>query len=247
MSEEQEQQQEQDIPPPNMPGIWICHGLETLHLELHLHDPAIEKGPHHTRILYGYIATVCPRLINLRILFPHFCLTEDSKKDTKYQPYVLEGGLCLLSKLRHLERLRIGHGTFICRNVSELNWLAPSGRVEEHRENRKDVVDGWFVRLREEAKLEVNRLENSTGVADETLGPRAMDERLMAGLKNLGLLQDVVDMIAEMDRDDYSILPELFKVACGQHLGQHPEKEMRSLFYNPPSGLASRLLNWASC
>ncbi|KAF8929236.1 hypothetical protein BGZ47_001191, partial [Haplosporangium gracile] len=109
---EQEQQQEQNILPPNVPGIWICQGLETLHLELHLHDQAIEKGSHHTRILYGYIATVCPRLTNLHIRFPHFCMTEDRSKETKYRPYVLEGGLCLLAKLRNLERLWIVHGIF---------------------------------------------------------------------------------------------------------------------------------------
>ncbi|KAG0294123.1 hypothetical protein BGZ96_001745 [Linnemannia gamsii] len=244
--EEQDQQQEQDVPPPNIPGIWICHGLETLHLELHLHDPAIEKGSHHTRVLYGYIATVCSRLINLRIHFPRFCITEDRNKDTKYQPYVLEGGLCLLSKMRHLERLRIVHEAFVCKSASELNWLAPSGRAEEHREDRRDVIDGWFVRMREEAKLEASRLESNVGIADEILGPRATDKKLMAGLCNLGLLQDVVDTIAKMDRDDYNILPELFKVSCGQSLEQHPEKEMRSLFYNPRPRLASRLLNWTS-
>ncbi|KAG0061497.1 hypothetical protein BGZ89_011397 [Linnemannia elongata] len=243
---EQGQQHEQDTPPPNVPGIWICRDLETLHLELHLHDPVLDKGSHHTRILYGYIASVCPQLINLRIRFPHFCSTDDSNMDVRYRPYILEGGLCLLAKLRYLERLWIVHLRFVCKNASELNWLAPSGRTEEHRENRRDVVDGWFITLRDEAKKEANRQRNSARIEDEILGARANDEKLMAGLRNLGLLQDVVDMVTEMDTDEYSILPELYKVACGVHYEQNPEKEMRSLFYSPPAGLASRLLSWAS-
>ncbi|KAG9072938.1 hypothetical protein KI688_000719 [Linnemannia hyalina] len=245
-SQEQEQQQEQDTPPPNVPGIWICRGLETLHLELHLHDPVLEKGPHHTRILYGYIAAVCPQLINLRIRFPHFCSTNDRGMDVRYRPYVLEGGLCLLAKLRYLERLWIVHLKFVCKNASELNWIAPSGRTDEHRENRRDVIDGWVVKLREEAMKEGSRQEDNAKIADEILGPRAGDEKLMGGLRNLGLLQDVVDMVTEMDTDGYSILPELYKVACGMHYEQNPEKEMRSLFYSPPAGLTSRLLNWVS-
>lgn len=245
-NQEQEQQQEQDTPPPNIPGIWICRGLETLHLELHLHDPVLDKGSHHTRILYGYIATVCPQLINLRIRFPHFCSTDDRGMDVKYRPYVLEGGLCLLAKLRHLERLWIVHLTFMCKNASELNWLAPSGRTEEHRENRREVIEGWFVRRREETMKEGCRQENSAKIADEILGSRAGDEKLMDGLRNLGLLQDVVDMVTEMDTDEYSILPELYKVACGVHYEQNPEKEMRSLFSSPLVTLVSTLWSWVS-
>ncbi|KAK3819404.1 MAG: hypothetical protein JOS17DRAFT_756355 [Linnemannia elongata] len=237
-----------DTPPPtNVPGIWICHGLETLHLELHVHDQAIVKGKHHSRILYGYIATVCPHLIELWIRFPHFCNTLYTRSwNCKYEPYVLEGGLCLLSKLQHLERIWIVHGIFVCENPSELNWLAQSGRTEEHRARRREIVAGWVPRLREEAMLETDRLEKSAGTADEILGERADDEEVVTGLANLGLLRDVMDTVAEMDSGEYKILPELFKVACGFHNEQNPEKEIKALFHGRTGGLRDKLLSWAS-
>lgn len=238
----------QETPPPtNLPGIWICRGLETLHLELHVHDQAIEKGKHHSRILYGYIATVCPLLIDLWIRFPHFCKNPNARSWAyKYELYVLEGGLCLLSKLRHLERLWIVHGIFVCDNPSELNWLAQFGRTEEHRARRREIVGGWASKLREEAMLEADRLEKSAGIVDEILGARADDEEVVAGLTNLGLLQDVMDTVTEMDTDEYKILPELFKVACGLHHEQNPEKEIKALFHGRPVGLTAKLLNWVS-
>ncbi|KAF9545687.1 hypothetical protein EC957_010550 [Mortierella hygrophila] len=238
----------QDAPHPNnVPGIWICRGLETLHLELHVHDQAIEKGKHHSRILYGYIATVCPQLIHLRIRFPHFCESPSIKGwPSKYEPYVLEGGLCLLSKLQHLERLWISHGIFFCENPSELNWLAKFGRTEEHRARRREIVDGWGSRLREEAMLEADRFEKCAGIAGEILGSRAYDEEVVTGLENLGLLQDVVNTVAEMDADEYKILPELFKIACGDHHERNPENEIKALFYSPPVGLTAKLLSCVS-
>ncbi|KAF9339534.1 hypothetical protein BGZ91_005618 [Linnemannia elongata] len=234
-------------PPTNVPGIWICRGLETLHLELHVHDRAIVKGKHYSRILYGYIATVCPQLIDLRVRFPHFCCTPSGgSSEYKYKPYVLEGGLCLLSKLRHLERLWIVHGKFFCKNPSELNWLAQLGRTEEHRAKRREIVEGWASKLREESMLEADRVEKNAGIVDEILGPRADDDEVVTGLKNLGLLQDVVDTVAEMDTDEHTILPELFKVACGLHHERNPEYEIKALFRSPPVGLMAELLSWTS-
>ena len=124
--------------------------------------------------------------------------------------------------------------------------MAQFGRTEEHRARRREIVDGWTSKLREEEILEANRLEKSAGIVVEILGARADDEEVATGLENLGLLQDVVNTVAEMDNDEYKILPELFKVACGLHHEQNPEKEIKALFHSPPLGLTARLLSWAS-
>jgi hypothetical protein len=244
---QQQQQEEQQTPPPNVPGIWICRGLETLQLELHIHDRVIEKGTHHSRILYGYIANVCPQLIDLRIRFPHGCSNPSTRPwKTNYKPYILEGGLCLLSKLRYLERLWIVHGNFVCESASELNWVAKSGRTEENRIRRREIVDGWRARLEEEAALESSRLKSCAGVAGEVLGIRADGEGVMSGLRSLGLLQDVVDTVADMDTDERNILPELFKTAFGSYREQNPEKEMNRLFHGPSISLKAKMLSWVS-
>ncbi|KAG0380972.1 hypothetical protein BGX24_002192 [Mortierella sp. AD032] len=206
---------EEEPSPLNIPGIWICRGLEILHLEFHVHNNANVKGTHHSRILYGYISSVCPRLRDLRVRFPHFCPSPHGGHNYKYQPYVLEGGLCLLSRLRYLERLCIWHGFTICEKA-ELSWVARSGRAESHRARRREIVDGWAARLVEEAIPEITRLQNNAASAlHDILGPGAQDEKVMNGLKNLGLLQDVADMVAEMDTDEFVCLPEISKVAFG--------------------------------
>lgn len=96
--------------------------------------------------------------------------------------------------------------------------------------------------------MEAGRLENSAGVVEGILGPRADDEDVVRGLRNLGLLQDVANTVVEMDTDGYEILPELFKIALYHHVfEQNPEKEMTSLF-GPQDGLGlrARMLSWIS-
>lgn len=81
----------------------------------------------------------------------------------------------------------------------------------------------------------------------DILGVRAGDEELLASLKNLSLLQDVIDMVTEMDADDFVCLSSLRRLACGRHLEQSPEKEISSIFYvepPQPAGLTSWLSSW---
>ncbi|KAG0315699.1 hypothetical protein BGZ97_007933 [Linnemannia gamsii] len=208
-----------------IPGIWICRGLETLYLDLHVHDQN-RRG-----IAYGYISRVCPRLRDLRISFPEGCSFEIGRTFVWQQPFVLQEGLCLLSRLKWLERLRVEYKLVEC-EFAELNWLCRSGRTEEHRARRREIVEGWTSRLEEEAVMEITRLAKSEG--NEVLGVGDGDGGLLVSMRNLGMLQDVKDMVVEMDTDEFVCLPELQQLACGNHLEQRPEKEIRSLFYSAP-------------
>ncbi|KAF9122407.1 hypothetical protein BGW39_009768 [Mortierella sp. 14UC] len=232
------------VPSVIVPGVWICRGLERLHLDLHTHEHATARGSHQTRIAYGYIARVCPHLQDLRIRFPGNCEFFEGYAQWKHHPFVLEGGLCLLSGLKCLERLRLEYRTVEC-EIAELNWLCQSGRNEEHRVRRRQLVEGWLWRLEHEAKLEADRLQSTAGAAIGLLGPGADDEKLMASLASLGLLQDVKDVMVTMDKYGFVCLPSLQLLACGDHLPQRPEKEMRSLFYVEPLGLIERLSNYS--
>ncbi|KAF9083463.1 hypothetical protein BGX29_003124 [Mortierella sp. GBA35] len=98
----EEQQQE-----TSLPGIWVCRGLETLQLDIHFHGEATLRGYQHSRVIYGYVVRVYPRLLELRIKFPDSCRFPDGPEHYDYQPFGLEGGLCLLSRLKYLERLRV--------------------------------------------------------------------------------------------------------------------------------------------
>ncbi|KAG0311925.1 hypothetical protein BGZ97_011555 [Linnemannia gamsii] len=41
---------------PNVPGIWTCRGLQTLHLELHIHGPRAVSNFHYMRVVCGYVS-----------------------------------------------------------------------------------------------------------------------------------------------------------------------------------------------
>lgn len=216
-------------PSPLKPGIWICRGLETLHIELHVHEHAEERGTAYTRIVYGYLSRICPRLHDLRITFTAYCQFTGGSANWRLYPYVLEGGLCLLSRLRYLERLRVDYSSVEC-EIAELNWLCRSGRSEEHRARRRQLVDGWTWGLEQEAALDTERMKSRTEEDKDILSVEGDYDDLMSSIRHLGLLQDVKEVLLEMDRRDFECLPELHVVACGDHLPQRPEREMRSLF-----------------
>ncbi|KAF9118600.1 hypothetical protein BGX30_004461, partial [Mortierella sp. GBA39] len=222
-----------------VPGIWICRGLEALDLDLHIHERARGRENLNMRIAFGYVARVCPHLQDLRISFSINCLYSFGYQNWDYRPFGLSGGMCLLSRLARLERLRVENrdGPVDCQ-LAELNWLCRSGRTEEHRERRRAIVNDWKESYEREADVESVRLLGVAGFSIILLGSGRTDLELMESLKNQGLLRDVVDAVKEMDTDEFDCLPELRRLACGRHLDQTPEKEMRSVFHpGGPSGL----------
>lgn len=226
---------------PNVPGIWTCRGLQTLHLELHIHGPRAVSNFHYMRVVCGYVSRVCQHLQDLHIGFSTACPLSVRPGATTYEyPLHLEGGLCLLSRLKCLERLCLGFQQRDC-GISEVSWLCPSGRTEKERKRRRIVVEHWTQLLQNEAVQESGRLESITlGERSVILGMGTNDVELLDSMKNLGLLQDVKEMVDEMDKDGFVCLPELRRLGyCGQ-LEQHPERVIKSVFYERSSaGLGS--------
>ncbi|KAI8346573.1 hypothetical protein B0O80DRAFT_533511 [Mortierella sp. GBAus27b] len=73
--------------------IWACRGLQTLHLTFQ--SSVYDFSPTtRARMLYGYLSLVCPRLRDLSIRHSNLDLS-------------LEGGMCMLARLRWLEKIRI--------------------------------------------------------------------------------------------------------------------------------------------
>ncbi|KAF9312248.1 hypothetical protein BG006_004413, partial [Podila minutissima] len=86
-------------------GIWACRNLKTLHVKCSddrpLENRWIVSSVDHkdmthtqTRVIFGYLAKVCPNLEELHVVL--------SPADLG-----LQSGLCLLSRLKRLERLEI--------------------------------------------------------------------------------------------------------------------------------------------
>ncbi|KAG0070604.1 hypothetical protein BGZ89_000236 [Linnemannia elongata] len=229
----------------SVPGIWTCRGLETLHIDLHFHEPRATHSFHCMRVVCGYVSRVCPRLQDLSIAFSQFCIPPLRGIRVSEHPMKLQGGLCLVSRLRRLERLQLYFPHCGCEK-EELSWLCPSGRTVEERAKRRSIVEGWDQLLREETVLEEGRLNNSTSAHNMILGDGAEDVELMDKMKNLGLLRDVKDMLEEMNREDFVCLPDLRRLSCCGEFEQSPERALRSVFVEkPPAESRSFFSGWS--
>ncbi|KAF9208691.1 hypothetical protein BGZ59_010491 [Podila verticillata] len=76
------------------PRVWACRGLQTLHLGFSKRRGYGTKMDIQSRIVFGYISRVCPRLRDVEIYVVRGTLAQ-------------EGGLCLLTRLTRLERLLV--------------------------------------------------------------------------------------------------------------------------------------------
>ncbi|KAF9912268.1 hypothetical protein EC991_000159 [Linnemannia zychae] len=105
--------------------IWACRGLKTLriHVEAMNGDYATEEN---SRIMFGYLAKVCPDLQELSIRRRQLNLN-------------LAGGLCLLTRLRKLERLMIWTNSRTKLSKKDLEWMA--------REPKKKSMEQWVLGL----------------------------------------------------------------------------------------------------
>ncbi|KAH7059958.1 hypothetical protein BKA57DRAFT_498972 [Linnemannia elongata] len=214
--------------------VWACRGLLTLKLAV----SHMSNQPQASRIVFGYISRVCPRLQDLEI-----CGPEGMRMDRKIRPtpmcMALEGGFCLLSRLKRLERLCVGivrldlklkdidlawikgeSGGSSSGGVGELGGLILSGsKVRPRRGSTasiKSIKKGWSTLLRQEKEQEVARLQNILWCIDHRPGEgghkvvgggnKAVvarsgqdDTEPEQSLRHLGLLEDVVLLLKEID------------------------------------------------
>ncbi|KAF9017974.1 hypothetical protein BGZ52_004639 [Haplosporangium bisporale] len=113
-------------------GIWACRNLKTLHAQFS-HDQLCyypgssshkDMSHAHSRVIFGYLAKVCPNLEELHIVVPPVKLS-------------LQSGVCLLSRLKRLERFEIAMSAPILFWPLERHawdWMA----------TRKTRLQAWF-------------------------------------------------------------------------------------------------------
>ncbi|KAF9909544.1 hypothetical protein EC991_008369 [Linnemannia zychae] len=215
------------------PGIWACRGLRQLSIEVHSHRLFELTAPVHSRIVFGYISRVCPILELLEVTVPAKCRVEPQLGFTNYVPVLfgrLDGGLCLLSKLKKLRTLKVlaqdvWKGSLETRRDA-LNWIHSSGHDTKSRMKRRGVVAGWKSGIDTEKRTEMNRA--SVGPeGDQYWTPSAagtIEPELTKQLEKLGLLSDVKEMVEEMDVDDFRCMPELELFSFGGELARSPEE-----------------------
>ncbi|KAG0277557.1 hypothetical protein BGZ95_005728 [Linnemannia exigua] len=215
------------------PGIWACRGLQHLSIEVHSHRLFELTSPVHSRIIFGYISRVCPNLEVFEIKVPDICLVEPGK--TKHTPVLfgrLDGGLCLLSRLRKLRAMKVvvqDHWENSSGSRRDaLNWIHSSGHDAKSRAKRQGVVAGWERGIEMEKQTELDRASRVAAGAEEEMYwipsvAGTLESGLTKLLENLGLLSDVKNMVDEMDVDGYCCLPVLKLVSFGSEVAQAPE------------------------
>ncbi|KAG0052816.1 hypothetical protein BGZ90_006380 [Linnemannia elongata] len=184
------QQQQQQQQQHQIPKVWACQRLQTLHIAL-LPQKATALS---SRLIFGYISRVCPRLQDLEIHGPehlshyaHEWPVEEEGSNGRLCVR-LESGLCLLSRLKDLERLVVGtvhHDDFVLLEdegddddeysggeyvdlAVDFDWMVPAGHSTDRQHARQAWIDkedmkrggGWAKRLEMEESKEVARRQN---------------------------------------------------------------------------------------
>lgn len=220
------------------PLIWRCRGLHTLHIEVHAPGQFQLQHPVHSRIVFGYIARVCPLLEDLQICFPKVCQSEPNGQLYRTYPSLqLKGGLCLLGRLSYLQRLRIIYDTrcFVTTGCSEwdLNWMVASGRKSsKSRRKRQREVESWRFGQMAEDRTEVIRSRTRQNQSEfETSGSSSMGAEIWSDLQNLGLLRDVEETIKSMEATkEVQPLSSLERLSFMYPIMLRPEEALERLF-----------------
>ncbi|KAG0376247.1 hypothetical protein BGX24_008042 [Mortierella sp. AD032] len=233
-----------------VPGIWACRGLKTLHLNLHGHGEFGLLHPVHSRIVFGYIAAVFPSLEDLQLTVSKECRRRgNSNQQVYFTDFCmrLEGGFCLLSRLKFLTTFRVDAYSISRKSGCwpvDMTWITAEGNKPQHREGRRKAVVSWDDKLDVERRLEKDRL--STGARHARMltirngdynrnhndDDNEEEEGLAGKLKNLGLLSEVKKVIEEMDQDGYHCFPVLDRVSLSWALPQRPADALSYLFPN---------------
>lgn len=230
--------------PTGPPRVWRCQGLRTLHVEMHGPGDYHLKNPVHSRIIFGYISRVFPLLEELQVQMPRECILQ--RESRSYSPKLclqLEGGLCLLGRLKYLERLRLvwdmaSPSSRIHFEESDMNWMVSSGRKRNFREKRREKVEAWQWQRTQEDVLETRRLQKEQGQMEGreegvissggTYDVVSPNTEVLRQLRNLGLLYEVEEMIKEIDQSKSLIpLPSLEGLSLGRHHFAQPESEIK--------------------
>ncbi|KAG0293780.1 hypothetical protein BGZ96_002298 [Linnemannia gamsii] len=215
--------------------VWKCRNLRTLHIAFHNHGLSLLTSPTHSRVLFGYISGVCPQLRDLEIHIPEQMRWAHDHHFPNLDMR-LQGGFCLLTRLKHLESLRLGRvQQRMIFDPVHLNWMVASGHCAKYREDRRKIAIGWDECL----MMEARQMDRRTGRAQTSYNSSkslegATGDQLGHDLKHLGLVLDVKEVVDEMDNANYRCWPVLQRVSIfNDHgIGLRPADELMRLF--PP-------------
>ncbi|KAF8943651.1 hypothetical protein BGZ47_005196, partial [Haplosporangium gracile] len=92
--------------------IWVCRGLRTLHMMVSPHNHDLDSTE-SSLVIFAFLTRMCPRLQELHL-------------QRRVMHLSLQGGLCLLTRLQDLERVRIVTEHIDRMNETDLLWTRPT-------------------------------------------------------------------------------------------------------------------------
>ncbi|KAF9934005.1 hypothetical protein FBU30_003723 [Linnemannia zychae] len=225
--------------------IWKCQKLRTLHINIStpsLITAAKVTGPlpEHSRIFFGYISRVCPELRDIKLF------GDTPIKNHPCLDISLLGGLCLLGRLKHLERLTVekwrNQGNLNARN---LDWIIEAGWTPAKKKKRQEYLKKIWIKngLMDTKGLDLQYKDAST-VATQNYASRAslypqgyvdwtgVNPMLREELQYLGLLAEIKTFFDELDNKGeegcccFPVLNYLSLCSPGE-IELSPEEEIR--------------------
>ncbi|KAF9345910.1 hypothetical protein BGX34_004367 [Mortierella sp. NVP85] len=124
--------------------LWACRNLQTFHIRTQSHDTfrTRDRGPRMSRMFYAYLSKCCPRLRDLNIRYSDLNME-------------LESGICLLSEMKHLEKLVLGTNASHMPTDRDLDWLST---LDPRKQSFREKIRRWkFVKSLKAPKLEAQR------------------------------------------------------------------------------------------
>ncbi|KAF9107569.1 hypothetical protein BGX29_005928 [Mortierella sp. GBA35] len=147
--------------PPSPDKIWACRNLISLNISFGTQENATRNLAESSRIIFGYISRVCPKLHHLKL-----CRNAIDCS--------LDGGLCLLSELDGLRTLEIKTTTLSVLNLWDFGWM----------DNERTVLQ----RLADKMSLNDSRVQRSFRSRYEWLGCKDSRHVDLDRLEHLGLI-----------------------------------------------------------
>ncbi|KAG0281221.1 hypothetical protein BGZ95_005826 [Linnemannia exigua] len=180
------------VTPPDK--IWACRNLISLNISFGTQEEAVRNLAESSRIIFGYISQVCPRLQHLKV----------SRNAIDCS---LDGGLCLLSELDDLRTLEIKTTTLTTLNLWDFGWM----------DNEPPVLR----RLADKMSLNDSRVQRSFRSRYEWLGCKDSRHVDCQRLELLGLISSPSSSPPSLASTPTSALNSRSMVRSNQHPHQH--------------------------
>ncbi|KAF9432729.1 prolyl-tRNA synthetase [Entomortierella beljakovae] len=157
-------------------------------------DAMIDSSPILSRIVFGYVSKACPKLQDLLIRGYKLNMT-------------LQGGFCLLTRLRNLKKVSISQSDcqFSTRDI--LPWVMKHKRFMTLAQRLQwwAILSGWWKLFHARELRKSSDSMTSSGPTDPVLDisdihdhERGRNPTNIAGFEKLGQLTDVVDVLREI-------------------------------------------------